>query len=84
MVDTIKIYGLLDSLMDYEINEMADFLKERYLYIIINFPSWAEKIAKLYSNTRWKNEFIDILSYYEYNNIFDKEYLYNLKRMWSI
>lgn len=84
MVDTIKIYGLLDSLMDYEINEMADFLKERYLYIIINFPRWAEKIAKLYSNTRWKNEFIDILSYYEYNNIFDKEYLYNLKRMWSI
>lgn len=69
MVDTKKIYELLDSLMDNEINEMADFLKERYLYIIINFPGWAEKIAELYSDTIWKTEFIDILSDYKYNYI---------------
>ena len=82
LADTLKVFELLDSLNNNELDKMADFLVERYLYITVNFPKLAERIAKVYCDLGWKSKFIDILSDCECNNILDREHILHIKQLW--
>ena len=61
-IDTIKVFELLDSLKNSDLNKMGDFFRERYLYIITNFRALAEKIAEVYHKSIGDGTFLNLLS----------------------
>ena len=81
VIDTIKMFELIDSLGDKELETMGEFFGARYLYIVINFPALAEKIAAVYYNSKWKRELLDVLANCKHNYIVDKDYILHLEQM---
>lgn len=81
-VDTQKIFELFESLDYYELEKMWDFFKERYIYIVINFPDLAEKIATVYYCMPCRREFIQALSNCKCHYFVEEEYISRLEKIW--
>ncbi|MCM1154972.1 MAG: hypothetical protein NC392_06380 [Roseburia sp.] len=78
-----KALELLNSMRKKDLDRMAAFFGERYLYILNGFPDLAKAIAAAYHNSDKKELFLDTLWVYAKEHPFDDEYILCLKELWQ-